>query len=539
MQKPDDYEGKLLNQKISDDLRNSLVSYISKLKSFDDFIIPAILYIAAWKGKSKEIWYEYADEKFKDIFKTEIDKLPDVFRKSVVDRKVYIKNHDKIKIKEQHKAALAEKKLDIRSKTESSGTNEAIYKIVVGNNSFWLKDQAYIINFEKDDVTISIGNLIDITNEMEAEEARIKAEKTLLKSEKMLRSFFENSYDPVIITDINGVILDCNNLTPELFGYAREEIISKNCLFFIPPEKKTDFQKAVKKAYFDKKIRPETIIIKKNNEKIPAEVSIVKIQNNPPLIQAFIRNISDKLALENERIKRSKSELVSTMATGMAHDINNILFAISGNLSLVEMKTSDEKTIELIKKIESSCLTLDSITKKFFKISDNSPIMKDEIDIKKFISKINEGFKDKIQLNLFLENNIDKIYINEELMTSAINAVIKNSIESMADMNKKTADIKIEKEIVLKNKKITNKFITPGEYIKISIKDYGYGMPEKVSTRVFDPYFSTKPLSSKKGTGLGLTNAYTAIKQHRGYIIVNSVSSQGTTVVIYIPYIEK
>jgi PAS domain S-box-containing protein len=535
---PKYYEGRLLNQEKSYFLKKSLLSYIKKLKSINEFLIPSILYISAWEKDKNEIWYEYAGENFKGLFSAEIEELPEVFKKAVIDRKVYIKNENRVKIHTQNKDLFLSKKFKIRSEIQDSGFNEAVYKIRSENRTFWLKDQAFVIYFKDDNVTVSIGNLTNVTKEMEAEEARIEAEDRLIKSQKLLQSLFNHSYDPVFVIALNGKIIDCNEISEKTFGYFKKDIVSKYYTKFIAPEERKRFEKKVEGLFKEQTIRTDTVVENKNGEKIPVEVSAVRINNNPPVIQAFIRDISDKVLLENEKIKSSKFELVSTMATGIAHDISNILSTILGNVSLALIeaeKSGSKKTGEILQRIEKAGKHLDSLTKNFFRISDLSSIIKQPVDPESFFSPLIEKYKDLMAIKLFKNNEVDTLNINSQMMGSALDAVLENSFEAMENSDKKLTEIHITKIDLTKSNSEVHEIIEKGRYTLISIKDYGKGISEKNINRVFDPYFSTKSLSSAKGTGLGLTKAFSAVKQHNGYITISSKENFGTNLSIYLP----
>ncbi|MCB9480277.1 MAG: PAS domain S-box protein [Desulfobacteraceae bacterium] len=534
---PKDYEGRLLFEDKSSYLKESLCSYINRLKSINEFLVPAILYISAWETGKNEIWYEYAGDNFKDLFSSDIKNLPSIFRSCVSDRKTYTRNQNNVTIHTQNRALLLKKKFTIRNETESSGFNEAVYKINHKNDTFWLKDQAFVIPFPNDQITISIGNLTNVTKEMEAEEERKKTEEKLKKKEKILRSLFNNSYDSVIVTDIEGNIIDCNEVAQKTFGLSRKEMLQKRYYDFIIPEEKKKVISEISEIIDKKNIRTEATIQKNDSTQTRVEVSIVRIDNEPPVVQAFIRDISQRIALEREKIKTSKFRLVSTMATGITHDINNILSIVLGNLSLAAIeasKTENQSILKIIERIENAATHLETMTKKFLKFSDISLIFKNQVEIEKFFLKFIEKYKD-VSFRINTSDNLKYFNINVPIFEPAIDSVIENSVEAMEDLKEKIIEINISSQSIKESSDLKQKLIREGNYIKIQIKDFGRGIEPKNIERIFDPYFSTKPLSSKKGTGLGLTNAFTAIKQHNGFIEVKSKENIMTNFIIYIP----
>jgi PAS domain S-box-containing protein len=533
---PENYEGRLLLENRSFELKESLYTYINRLKSINEFLVPAILYISAWETGKKEIWYEYAGDNFKDLFSCTINELPSIFRNSVTDRKTYIKNHNNVTIHTQNRELLLKKQFSIRNETENSGFNEAVYKIEHNNDIFWLKDQAFVRPFEKDGITVSIGNLTNVTKEMEADEERRKTEVQLKKKEKILTSLFNNSYDSVIVTDIEGTVIDCNDVAQKTFGASKAEILNKKYYDFIISEDKKKAVNQIKEILNKKTIRTEAVILTGDKKKLHVEVSIVRIDNDPPVVQAFIRDISERIALEKEKIKTSKFKLVSTMATGIAHDINNILSIILGNLSLAAIeasKTDNQNILKIIERIEKAASHLEIMTKKFFRFSDIHTIAKTPVEIEPFLNNLTKKYDLKPVIKI--SDNLKFFNINTSILEPAFDAVLENAFEAMEDLDHKKLEINISKEKTEQNSSLKEKLIKEGNYIKIEIIDSGRGIKPELIERIFDPYFSTKPLSSKKGTGLGLTNAFTAVKQHDGYIEAESKENIMTKFTIYIP----
>lgn len=180
-----DYQGKIL---LSDDysvfLRGRLTEYIKSYRAFENSGSPAMLYIAAWKGNDKRIWYEYASSDFISLFGCEQSEVADVFRESVTDRRIYkdldivagvqkqVKSHDEI-----NKAWE-----ELREEGKKARTIEAVYKITIGQGkTTWLKDQATIEVCEQDNICLSLGILTIVSREMEAED-KLKKHHDLLES---------------------------------------------------------------------------------------------------------------------------------------------------------------------------------------------------------------------------------------------------------------------------------------------------------------------------------------------------------------------
>ena len=182
------YHGRILHGNFSDQLKKKLKKTIAIFHAFDQTNSPAIPYISAWQGHKKNIWYEFVSHKFLSILNCSPTKIADILRSSVVDRRIY-KSHfvDPLNATEiTSRETLDEVRETIREESEKAGLIEAVYKLKLSSEEkIWLKDQATIVPFPKDDTSLSFGCLTVVTTEMEVEEERQRliTEKNQLKSQ--------------------------------------------------------------------------------------------------------------------------------------------------------------------------------------------------------------------------------------------------------------------------------------------------------------------------------------------------------------------
>jgi HD-GYP domain-containing protein (c-di-GMP phosphodiesterase class II) len=168
-----DYCGCILSGDYSFELKKRVAQCIDHYQVFEDTGSAAILYIAAWQGEKEKIWYEYTGEKFMDLLGCKNSEVAEVFRDSIIDRRIYkdldmdvgiqkeVKNRDELKVARE----------ELREEGKKAGTIEAVYKLSVNNNgAIWLKDQATVEFYEQDGICLSLGFLTIVSKEMEAED---------------------------------------------------------------------------------------------------------------------------------------------------------------------------------------------------------------------------------------------------------------------------------------------------------------------------------------------------------------------------------
>ena len=170
------YVGRIVAGNYSRDTKNWIKECIDFFILFERAGNPAILYLAAWEEEQKTMWYEYASQGFVDLFACDIGDLAEVFRTSIIDRRIY-KYQD---IDGIAKEVIPQKELEgiqeeLRESGKKTGIIEAIYKIQPTDcQPVWLKDQAIVEIRKQDNICISSGCLTDVSKEMEAEEEREK-----------------------------------------------------------------------------------------------------------------------------------------------------------------------------------------------------------------------------------------------------------------------------------------------------------------------------------------------------------------------------
>jgi HD-GYP domain-containing protein (c-di-GMP phosphodiesterase class II) len=167
------YCGCILTGDFSVELKNRVAEYIDHYRVFEDTGSAAILYIAAWQGEREKIWYEYASQRFMKIFGCENSEIADIFRDSIIDRRIYKDLDVEVGIRKEvkNREELNYAREELRKEGKKAGTIEAVYKLSVNNtDAIWLKNQATVEIYEQDGICLSLGFLTIVSKEMEAED---------------------------------------------------------------------------------------------------------------------------------------------------------------------------------------------------------------------------------------------------------------------------------------------------------------------------------------------------------------------------------
>ncbi|MCK4328386.1 response regulator [candidate division WOR-3 bacterium] len=367
---------------------------------------------------------------------------------------------------------------------------------------------------------------------------RNKAREMLAAEKERLSVTLRSIGDGVITTDTEGIIVLINKVAEYLTGWSQDEAVGKplEVVFHIISEKTHKISKnPVEKVLKSGKtmgIYEHTILISKDGLEIIIEDSAAPIRDKDSKIVGVVlvfRDITEKKKMEEQLQRTQKLESLGVLAGGIAHDFNNILTAILGYASLGKMYTDPKsKVFEKLNAVERASYRARYLTQQLLTFSKGGKPIKN-------ITSISRLIKDTVKFSLSGSNVRCEFHISKNLWTAEIDEgqitqTINNLIINAKKASSKGGIIEIwAKNVTVKPKQKSQ--INKGRYIKISIKDYGVGISKENLTKIFDPYFTTK----KGGSGLGLTISYSVIRNHGGYIDVESELGKGTTFHIYLP----
>jgi len=257
------------------------------------------------------------------------------------------------------------------------------------------------------------------------------------------------------------------------------------------------------------------------------EARIISLQDKRLVVT--VRDITERIQMEEEILKARKLKSMGVLAGGIAHDFNNILTALFGNIELAKMKLSEEHAAYTY--IDSAHHALEraaNLTKQLLTFAKGGDPLLEAVDIAQVIRDSTEfslsGSNIKTVQNLpdnLWQGKVDKGQVSQVIGNLAINAK-----QAMPDGGILTIDAVNVKDI--RDNAVRH---LSGDYIKISIRDEGVGISDKHLEKVFDPYFTTK----QTGSGLGLTSVHSIVTKHNGHISIDSELGVGTTITLYFP----
>jgi PAS domain S-box-containing protein len=362
-------------------------------------------------------------------------------------------------------------------------------------------------------------------------------ERKLKESELRFRTLASCSPVGIFQTDINGHCIYVNERWCEIAGLLPEQALGDGWVMALHPEDRIAistawYQMAESGGKFTREYRFQTP--GGNSSWVYSHAAPLKKESGEKT--GYIGTITDITLLkklEDELLTRKKLESIGILAGGIAHDFNNLLAVIMGNISMIKNDpniTADQNSI--LRSVEKASAQAAELAQKLITFSKGGWLDRKEIIFSQLIqAAIRDNFPQKEALfDINIPGNLrtingDPAYLQQVFTNLLLNAVEADEINKgniiVAASNVDT----IEENISLKK----------GQYVKITVKDRGIGIPKEQLDKIFVPYFSTKVRCAQKGMGLGLTICYSIIQKHEGHISVISEPGKGTTVEVYLP----
>jgi PAS domain S-box-containing protein len=246
-------------------------------------------------------------------------------------------------------------------------------------------------------------------------------------------------------------------------------------------------------------------------------------------VSVFFRDISERKKSETERLTTSKLESLGTLAGGIAHDLNNILTVISGNIGLaqIEAPADSGSLLGFLSKAGQAAQHAAHLSSQLLTFSKGGAPLKKVVSMGDLLEHSAEFalYGSNLRADFDIAVDLWKAEVDAGQIEQVVNALMLNAREAMPHGG--TVRVRARNVVFEEN---ANTSLKPGRYIKVTISDRGPGISEELRAKIFDPYFTTKPTA----TGLGLAISYSVVKKHGGVLLLESTSGDGSTFAFYL-----
>jgi PAS domain S-box-containing protein len=354
---------------------------------------------------------------------------------------------------------------------------------------------------------------------------RLQGRAELQQTVRKMTDILEKTSDGFFAVDRDWKFTFVNPQAEKLLERRREDLIGKDVWMEFPQFKRDAFEKNYRRAM------SEQVAVEFEASDADGQVWLELLAYpSGGGVSVFLRDVTERKRTETERLTTSKLESLGTLAGGIAHDLNNILTVISGNLGLAQIEAPANCTalLSFLSKAGQAAQHAAQLSNQLLTFSKGGAPLKR-------VTSISDLVTQSVEFSLHGSNLCAELDVRDDLWRAAVdsiqieqvvNALMINAREAMPDggvvrVSARNIDINGNEGITLR----------PGRYVKVAIADKGRGVDKRSVAKIFDPYFTTKPAAS----GLGLSISYSIIKKHGGLLELEKTSPRGATFAFYLP----
>jgi PAS domain S-box-containing protein len=368
-----------------------------------------------------------------------------------------------------------------------------------------------------------------------------RSEQAMRESEQLARGIIANALDAIVQTNERGEVIEWNPQAEAIFGWSRTEALGRPITELYLPQgyrpRYLDMNERLRQADGIVGERFEFEAVRKNGQKFKLEVSMTGMRRRDGNVyNLFLRDVTAKIAAEEQLRQAQKMEAVGQLTGGIAHDFNNMLTVITGTIDLLADAVADKPELAAVAKLISEAADRGAeLTGHLLAFARKQPLQPRETDINALVidsaKLLRPALGERIEIESSLAENLWPALVDPTQLTTALLNLAVNARDAMPGGGKLT----LETRNVVLDRSYTeaNADVAPGNYVLVAVSDTGSGIPEAIRDKVFEPFFSTKEVG--KGTGLGLSMVYGFVKQSGGHVKIYSEEGHGTTIRIYLP----
>ena len=366
---------------------------------------------------------------------------------------------------------------------------------------------------------------------------RIAAEEALRRSEERFSKAFHGSPVPMAIQRPDASeCLDANASFLDLVGATRDEVLAGSAHWWSDPKTGGMLRDALAGRRLVRGLAASIHTAGGDVREVLVSAENLALANTPYHL-LILQDITDRVRLENELRQAQKMEAVGRLAAGVAHDFNNMLTVILGYASMMQNGTPklDGKLASYLGQVEQAAGRATALTRQLLAYSrkqmiQRRPLHLNEI-VKQTASMLRRVIGEHISLDTELEPGLPFIFADAASVDQVIMNLALNARDAMPDGGRlilSTLSLLIDEAYQSRSPEAQL-----GRHVCLTVKDTGHGMDAATMSRIFEPFFTTK--EPGKGTGMGMATVYGVLKQHNGWIEVESAPDRGAVMRAFLP----
>ncbi|WP_414568827.1 GAF domain-containing protein [Nostoc sp. CCY 9925] len=381
----------------------------------------------------------------------------------------------------------------------------------------------------------AIANVLATTIERKWAEQKIREQAALL----------DITSDAIIVRNFQNQILFWNQGAERMYGWEAHEALGKNLEEILCKETSQPMQAALKSVTDGGSWQGELHKVTKDGKQIIVEsrwTLMLDEAEQPKSILSVDTDITEKKQLFAQFLRAQRLESLGTLASGIAHDLNNILTPILSSVEMLALKLPnlDARNQQLLKLLEHNSKRAADLVKQILTFSRRSEGKNVSLQIEHLLLEIEQIVQSTFPKSIAVINNRPRYQLWTILADpTQIHQVLMNLCVNARDAMPKGGTLSISADNLFLDESFAKMNLNAqiGPYIVITISDTGFGISPLILERIFEPFFTTK--EPGKGTGLGLSTVIGIIKNHNGFVKVSSELGKGSQFQVYLPAMNK
>ncbi len=371
-------------------------------------------------------------------------------------------------------------------------------------------------------------------------EERRRMEADLRASEQRFRGLIEHSSEGIVLFDARGAVVYASPSVTRILGYSAAEVAAMTALSIVHEEDHAHAAAQLALAASQPGVpTPLRGRVRHSDGSWRQLEGVLTSLLHEPAIGAIVNNfrdVTDRMQLEARLLQAQKVEAVGRLAGGVAHDFNNLLTAIMGHTSLARMALPpDDPAQQELTAVAAAAHRSAALTSQLLAFARRQLIQPVPTDLNELVGRIEGMLSRLIGEQIALVSRlaphpctaiVDPGQIEQVIVNLAVNA--RDAMPDGGELVIATALLDLTGDPAGDSRELP-----PGCYVQLTMSDSGTGMTPEVRAHLFEPFFTTKPKGA--GTGLGLATSYGIIRQHQGFVSIDSEPGRGTTVTIHLP----
>jgi PAS domain S-box-containing protein len=387
--------------------------------------------------------------------------------------------------------------------------------------------------------------LVDLPKRVTESVTRYRLEQT----NRLLIQALESARDGIMITDLQGTILEVNRALEDLTGYSREELLGQTPRLLKSGAHPAEVYAGIWHTVLARRgWQGELTNRRKDGSTFTASLTVSPIVDPQGRLTHFVgiqRDVSEHKALEKQLLQAQKMQSVGTLAGGVAHEFNNLLAGINGYAALGLREGGLSPTLrQFLEHIVDLSERAAGLTRQLLAFARKPALSRQRTSMAELVNATAELVRRTLHQEVVVEVasgadegllvvEADANQLQQALVNLALNARDAVRERHTAPGQQPPVTFRLRHAVVAVEQPGFPQRVPPGDYVALEVEDRGAGMTPEVLTQALDPFFTTKEVG--QGTGLGLPMVFGIVQGHQGFLTIDTAPGVGTCVGLYLP----